>query len=190
MQQNGSSSLSTRAAAASGRKSSWGLRVMTFSGQVALHSPHCTQASSVNRSIGRSGSSPSAPVGQADTQARQSVQPPISISTAPKGAWSGSAIVSIGSDEARCSSRSASRIRLRFSPKGRKLAGRGAAAIDGRARKASLSRSGSSASMAETRPSPNPRAARIVFASTMLRRNPATSWRGRSRRRTRNADAP
>ena len=49
--------------------------VMTFSGQVALQRPHCTQASSVKRSSGRSGSSPSAPVGQAATQARQSVQP-------------------------------------------------------------------------------------------------------------------
>ena len=34
-----------------------GLNVMTFSGQVALHRPHCTQASSAKRSIGRSGSS-------------------------------------------------------------------------------------------------------------------------------------
>ena len=32
----------------------WGLSVMTFSGQVALHSPHCTQASSAKRSTGRS----------------------------------------------------------------------------------------------------------------------------------------
>ena len=68
MQQNGSSSLSTRAGAVAARKSSCGLSVITFSGQVALHSPHCTQASSAKRSIGRSGSSDSAPVGQADTQ--------------------------------------------------------------------------------------------------------------------------
>ena len=72
--------------AVAARKSSCGLSVMTFSGQVALHSPHCTQASSAKRSIGRSGSSDSAPVGQADTQERQSVQPSTLISTAPNGA--------------------------------------------------------------------------------------------------------
>ena len=72
--------------AVAARKSSCGLSVITFSGQVALHSPHCTQASSAKRSVGRSGSSPSAPVGQADTQARQSVQPATSISILPKGA--------------------------------------------------------------------------------------------------------
>src|SRR5271169_1097418 len=71
---NGSSSLSTRAAAVAARKSIRGTRLITFSGQVALHSPHWTQASSVNRNSGRSGSSERAPVGQADTQARQSVQ--------------------------------------------------------------------------------------------------------------------
>ena len=62
------------------------MRLITFSGQVALHRPHCTQASSAKRSIGRSGSSSSAPVGQADTQARQSVQPSTLSSTAPNGA--------------------------------------------------------------------------------------------------------
>src|SRR4030081_3549875 len=89
MQQNGSSSLSTRAAAASGRKSSWGLRVITFSGQVALHSPHCTQASSVNRSIGRSGSSPSALVGQADTQERSTGDPHKHVYQGQGGGWGG-----------------------------------------------------------------------------------------------------
>src|SRR5262249_55359378 len=79
VQQNGSSSLSTRASAVAARKSSCGLSVITFSGQVAWHSPHCTQASSEKRSVGFSGSSPSAPVGQADTQERQSVQPATSI---------------------------------------------------------------------------------------------------------------
>src|SRR6185295_20058660 len=74
MQQNGSSSFSTRARAVAARKSSWGLSVITFSGHVALHSPHCTQASSAKRSTGRSASSESAPVGQAETQERQSVQ--------------------------------------------------------------------------------------------------------------------
>src|SRR4051812_24525114 len=75
MQWNGSSCLSTRAAAVAARKSICGDSVMTFSGQVALHSPHCTQASSAKRRIGSSGSSDRAPVGQADTQDRQSVQP-------------------------------------------------------------------------------------------------------------------
>ena len=42
------------AGAIAARKSSWGFSVMTFSGQVALHSPHCTQASSAKRSTGRS----------------------------------------------------------------------------------------------------------------------------------------
>src|SRR2546430_15543093 len=67
-QQNGSSSLRTRAGALAAQKSIWGLSVITFSGHVAWHSPHCTQASSTNRSNGRSGSSRNAPVGQADTQ--------------------------------------------------------------------------------------------------------------------------
>jgi hypothetical protein len=90
MHSNGASSFSTRAAAVAARKSICGLSVMTFSGQVALHSPHCTQASSAKRSIGRSVSAESAPVGHADTQARQSVQPSTLISTAPNGAPCGS----------------------------------------------------------------------------------------------------
>src|SRR5471032_753630 len=96
MHSNGASSLSTRAAAVAARKSSCGLSVMTFSGQVALHSPHCTQASSAKRSIGRSVSADSAPVGHADTQARQSVQPSTLISTAPNGASAGSDMISTG----------------------------------------------------------------------------------------------
>ena len=78
---------------------------MTFSGQVALHSPHCTQASSAKRSIGRSGSSDSAPVGQAETQERQSVQPSTLTSTVPNGAPSGSATTSTGAGAAACISR-------------------------------------------------------------------------------------
>ena len=39
--------------------------VITFSGQVAAHSPHCTQACSWNRTCGFSGLSCSAPAGQA-----------------------------------------------------------------------------------------------------------------------------
>src|SRR3984893_3225704 len=85
-QGNGASSLSTLAAAVAARKSIRGTRLITFSGQVALHSPHCTQASSTNRNIGRSGSPNKAPVGHADTQARQSAQACAGISTAPNGA--------------------------------------------------------------------------------------------------------
>src|SRR6202047_4734898 len=99
-QENGSSCLSTRAAAVTERKSIRGTRLITFSGQVALHSPHCTQASSANRNIGRSGSSDNAPVGHADTQARQSVQPCAVISTAPNGAPVGSATTSPGTGAA------------------------------------------------------------------------------------------
>ena len=72
--------------AVAARKSICGFSVMTFSGQVASHSPHCTQASSEKRSIGRSGSADSAPVGQADTQERHNVQPSALTSTAPNGA--------------------------------------------------------------------------------------------------------
>ena len=54
------------------------LERITFSGQVATQIPHCTQALSVKESCGRSGLSESAAVGQAPTQARQSVQPAMS----------------------------------------------------------------------------------------------------------------
>src|ERR1700730_16092462 len=70
-QGNGASSLRTLADVVAARKSIRGMRLITPSGQVALHKPHCTPASSTNRNIGRSGSSDKAPVGQADTQARQ-----------------------------------------------------------------------------------------------------------------------
>src|SRR5260370_7397786 len=116
MQQNGSSSLRTRAGALPARKSIWGLSVITFSGHVAWHNPHCTQASSTNRSNGRSGSSRNAPVGQADTQDRHIVQPPASISTAPKGAPAGNAIMSTGAGAARGSSPSAKRSTSFFLP--------------------------------------------------------------------------
>jgi len=51
----------------------------------------------VKRSNGRSGSSESAPVGQAETQDRHSVQPGTSVSTAPNGAPAGNGSVSAGS---------------------------------------------------------------------------------------------
>src|SRR5262245_37528907 len=121
-QQNGSSSFSTRAEAVAARKSICGLSEITLSGQVALHNPHCTQASSAKRNTGRSGSSLSAPVGQAETQARQSVQPATSISTDPNGACTGSGITSQGAGATRWSSRSANRNRLRLPPEGMKLA--------------------------------------------------------------------
>src|SRR5258708_32200371 len=65
MQQNGCSALRIRADDAVARKSSWGSRVMTFSGQVDLDSPHWMQASSVNHSIASSPMSINVPVGQA-----------------------------------------------------------------------------------------------------------------------------
>src|SRR5882724_3875399 len=86
MQLNGSSSFSTRSGAFQAWKSRRGSMVMTFSGQVASQSPHCTQRLSVKRSIARSGLSDSAPVGQAVTQAWHSVQPSTSSFTVPKGA--------------------------------------------------------------------------------------------------------
>ena len=163
---------------------------MTFSGQVALHSPHCTQASSAKRSMGRSGSSVSAPVGQADTHDRHSVQPATSISTEPNGARSGSGTTSTGVGAARCSSRSAKRSTLRLAPDGTKLAGRGVDGSGEIARNVVPSASGSSVSMVATRPAPKPRPCRMGSASAMVRVNPPMSWRGRARRRKRTADAP
>ena len=75
--------------------------MITFSGQVAWHRPHCTQASSAKRSIGFSGSSDSAPVGQAETQDRHSVQPSTLTSTVPNGAPCGSATMSTGAGRRR-----------------------------------------------------------------------------------------
>ena len=69
---------------------------MTFSGQVASQSPHCTQRLSVKRSMARSGLSDSAPVGQAVTQAWHSVQPSTSSFTVPNGAPGGSGTTSTG----------------------------------------------------------------------------------------------
>src|SRR5262245_10409754 len=85
MHSAGSSCFTMRLVAVAARKSICGLRVMTFSGHVALHRPHCTQASSAKRSIGRSGSSDSAPVGQDDTQERHRVQTYTLTSTLPIG---------------------------------------------------------------------------------------------------------
>src|SRR4029077_14798913 len=75
MQRNGSSCLTTWLDAVAARKMICGTSVSTFSEHVAQYRAQCTHASSVNRSIGRSGSSESAPVGKAETHDRQSVQP-------------------------------------------------------------------------------------------------------------------
>ena len=72
------------------------MRLITFSGHVTLHNPHWTHASSTKRSIGQSGLSSSAPVGQALTQDRHSVQPSVSTSSVPKGAPGGSGRMSTG----------------------------------------------------------------------------------------------
>src|SRR5258708_18812230 len=96
MQRNGSSSFSTASGAFHALKSSRGSSVMTFSGQVASQSPHCTHRLSVNRSIARSGLSESAPVGQAVTQAWQSVQPSTLRLTPPDRAPAPSGTISTG----------------------------------------------------------------------------------------------
>ena len=188
MQANGSSCLSTRAAAVAARKSSCGTSVITFSGQVALHSPHCTQASSEKRSIGRSGSSPSAPVGQADTQARQSVQPATSISTAPNGAPAGSATTSTGAGAARCSSRSASRSTSRLPPDRPRSSPAAAPAPPARSRAASrrAHRDRRSRSWRRDRRRNRGRRGSARQARASCRR-PVTSWRGFARSSKRSA---
>src|SRR5262249_35593321 len=167
-QWKGSSSLSTRAVDVAARKSSCGTSEITFSGQVALQRPHCTQASSEKRSIGLSLSAVSAPVGQAETQARQSVQPSTLSSTLPNGASGGSAITLAGAGDARCSSRSASRMTSRLAPIGEDDAGRGGGAAGAIARSVSPSVSGSSVSIVAVRPGLKPRPARIGSASAIV----------------------
>src|SRR3954454_2372712 len=98
MQWKGSSSLMTRFGRSQAATSSCGFNVMTFSGQVAAHNPQWTQSDSVKRSIGRSGLSERACVGQALTQDRHSVQPSTRPSSPPKGgaAAAGSGIGAAG----------------------------------------------------------------------------------------------
>src|SRR3546814_1837389 len=86
MHSKGSSSLSVTALIAVLVKLRRGSSAITFSGQVARQRPHCTQASSRKPSHDRFSSSSSAPVGQAETQARQRVQPAVSTAMRPKGA--------------------------------------------------------------------------------------------------------
>src|SRR5258707_2004488 len=123
MQLNGSSSFSTCSGAFHALKSSRGSSVMTCSGQVDWQSPHCTQRLSVKRNIARSGLSDSAAVGQAVTQAWQSVQPSTSSFTPPNGAPGASGTVSTGVGAARWSSRNVVSNTLRFAPRGTKEAG-------------------------------------------------------------------
>ena len=192
MQWNGSSSLSTRALAVAARKSSCGVSVITFSGQVALHSPHCTQASSAKRSIGRSGLSLSAPVGQADTQARQSVQPSTLISTAPNGAPCGQRDdIDRGRRGALQLAQREPHARRACRPTGRKLAGCGAAAgRSDRAQRVAERDPDRRSRWSAARPAPKPRPARIGSASASVRVRPAMSWRGLARSSKRTAAAP
>jgi len=122
MHSNGSSSFRTISRRDSSVKLKRGSRVMTDSGQVFRHRPHWTQACSVKRSIGASGLSVSAPVGQAPTQDMQSVQPSASICTAPKAAPAGSASSSTGVGAWRCRCSSAMADNVRLPPMGRKSA--------------------------------------------------------------------
>src|SRR3954453_5902014 len=69
MQRQGSSCLIRMGTREVSVKFSWGCSLITFSGQVFLHRPHWTQASSVKLSIGRSGLSDRAPAGQAGARA-------------------------------------------------------------------------------------------------------------------------
>ena len=161
---------------------------MTFSGQVAWHSPHCTQASSAKRSIGRSGSSDSAPVGQAETQERHSVQPSTLTSTVPNGAPCGSAHdIDRRWAPPRAARASACRTTSRLRPAAEKVAGLAAPSIGAMARRLSPSASGSSVSMVATRAPAKPRPARIGSASAMVLARPAMSWRGLARTRKRTA---
>ena len=127
MQWNGSCWFLVTGLRAASVKLSRGTSAITDSGQVVRHRPHCTQASSLKPSQGRSGLSSRAPVGQAPTQARQSVQPLASTSTAPKGAPAGSGRISTWVGACVCRCRSASMRRVRLPPMGKKLlAGAGA----------------------------------------------------------------
>ena len=165
------------------------MSVITFSGQVAWHSPHCTQASSAKRSIGRSGSSSSAPVGQADTQARQSVQPSTLTSTVPNGAPCGSAMTSTGAGAARCSSRKRKPHHVALAadgPRSSPAAARRRRGVDRAQRLAErigiVGLDRGDAARAEAEPGKDRLGQRQRPASS-----PATSWRGfaRSRNRTR-----
>ena len=119
MQANGSSSLSTRARRGGGAEIELRLERddLLRAGRLAQPALHAgVLGKAQHRPLGIVADS--APVGQADTQARQSVQPSTLTSTAPNGAPAGSATMSTGAGAARCSSRSASRITSRLAPTG------------------------------------------------------------------------
>jgi hypothetical protein len=147
MQWNGSSSLTTRRGALQAWKSSCGVSVITFSGQVAAHNPHCTQAFSAKYKAGCCSLSESAPVGQADTHERHSVQPSTLTSRPPKGAAAGNATRSTGVGATRCSSVTVFSRTSRFLPIGRNVAGRSGVRPGITRSSADPSASGSSASI-------------------------------------------
>ena len=164
---------------------------MTFSGQVAWHSPHCTQASSAKRSSGRSGSSVSAPVGQADTQARHSVQPATFTSHRAEGRAARAAArhrrLPVPPGAARAARSAARRV---WRPVGRKSAGRGAARHRGIARSAAAQHVGIVGLDGRDPIGAEPRPRRTGSASAMVCANPAMSCLGRARSRKRTAEAP
>ena len=89
MQQKGSSSLRVIGCIASGIKFICGSRERAFSGHVLTQRPHCTQALSMNRSLGSPGVSITASAGQADTHDMHRVHASTLISMRPYGAPSG-----------------------------------------------------------------------------------------------------
>src|SRR5258705_9647089 len=95
---------------------------MTYAGQVDWQSPHCTPRLSVKRSIERSGLSDRAPVGQAVTQAWQSVQPSTFSFTPPNGAPAASGTTSAGRGGGRGGSRKLGFSTASFAPRGKKTA--------------------------------------------------------------------
>ncbi len=126
-QPSGSSAFTTWIREASGARLRRGSRVITFSGHVAAHSPHCTHASSRKRSSGESGFAVKALVGQTMVQARHSVQPSVATRARPKGAFSGMAITGaaapVAPRVAACSARKAWRVTSRGAPMGRNVSG-------------------------------------------------------------------
>ena len=144
MQGKGSSSFTTLCPPLHASKSMRGSSVMTFSGHVAWQSPHCTHMLSEKRSIGISGLSDSAPVGQAATQEWHSVQPSTFTLTPPKGAPLSSAITGTGAGAAACNSRNIVSSTPRLAPRATMPAGFGEATPSGAATSCARKSSGSS----------------------------------------------
>ena len=182
----------TRACAVAARKSSCGVSVITFSGQVAWHSPHCTQASSAKRSIGRSGSSEQR-AGRTGRHAGEAQRAAfdIDLDGAERRALAAARSRRPAAGAARCSSRNASRMHVALAadrPRSSPAAARPAPARWRAAPRRSAS--GSSVSMVATLPAAKPRPVRIGAASASVRTSPVTSWRGLARTRSRTAIAP